>query len=59
MYKNRPRISGYRLRDSLDQETLNKLYGLKCRLERGNISKSNNKGDQRYGKRPSSTRSGN
>jgi hypothetical protein len=37
-----------RLRDSLDQATLDKLYGLKRRLERGNISKSINKGDQSY-----------
>ena len=33
----------YKLRDSLDQETLNKLYGLKRRLERGKIKELNNK----------------
>ena len=41
----------YKLIDSLDQETLNKLYGLKRRLERGNIKRSFNKGDQRNVKR--------
>lgn len=42
----------YKLRDSLDQETLNKLYGLKRRLSRAKLNKSINKGDQ-YVKRPS------
>lgn len=47
----------YKLRDSLDQETLNKLYGLKRRLNRGNIKGQGNlkKGDQ-YVKRPSERR---
>lgn len=35
-----------RLRDNLDQATLDKLYGLKRRLKRDRIKKSNNKGDQ-------------
>lgn len=44
--KNPP--SGYKLRDALDQPTLDKLYGLKRRLSRGKLGKSNNKGDQSY-----------
>lgn len=52
--KYRKPQSGYKLREAIDQETLDKLYGLKRRLKRAKISKSNNKGDQYYGKRPSS-----
>lgn len=44
--KNYKPRSGYKLRDTLDQDTLNKLYGLKRRLNRDTIKKSNNKGDQ-------------
>lgn len=31
----------YRLREQLDQATLDKLYGLKRRLKRGKLNKSN------------------
>ena len=48
--------SGFRLGDAMPEEL--KAIGLQYRKRRnrGKISKSNNKGDQRYGKRPSETR---
>lgn len=41
--RNRKPLTGYKLRDALDQPTLDKLYGLKRRLERGKIKELNNK----------------
>lgn len=49
--KYRKPSSGYRLRDVIDQETLDKMYGLKRRLNRAKLNKSINKGDQSYVKR--------
>lgn len=51
--------SGYKLGDAMPESL--RAIGLQYResLKRDRIRKSNNKGDQRYGKRPSSTRSGN
>lgn len=46
--------SGYRLREAIDQDTLDQLYALKRRLKRDIVEKSNNKGDQYNGKTRSS-----
>lgn len=48
--KPRKKQEGYKLRGALDQPTLDRLYGLKRRLERGKISKHNNKETSNYGK---------
>lgn len=49
--KYRKPQSGYKLRDVMDQKTLDKLYAYKRRLKRDKLEKSNNKGDQYYGRR--------
>lgn len=55
--KYRKPVSGYKLGDAMPESL--RAIGLEYResLKRGKIKKSNNKGDQRYGKRPDTRRS--